>query len=50
MKGYITGAGSALVAMPLAAEHPALFVLVTVSVCVIVLAFWTGFMRVEWRP
>lgn len=47
MKGFLTGIASALLAFPLLENHPMLFVLATVLLTVIVLAFWTGLVRVE---
>lgn len=47
MKGYITGVGSALLAWPLAENHPVLFLLVTVLLTVTILTFWTGLVRVD---
>lgn len=48
MKGYITGAGSALLALLIAPEHPLLAIAAAGVATVVVLAFWTGLVRVEW--
>lgn len=47
MKGYTTSVVSFLQAMPLLPNHPALFVAVTVLMTVVILAFWTGAVRLE---
>ena len=47
MKGYITGVASVLVAMPLIPNHPVLFIVAVVLASVVILAFWTGLVRVE---
>jgi len=46
-KGYIAGVVGVLMAMPLMANHPVLFIVATVLLTTIILAFWTGLVRVE---
>jgi len=47
MKGYTTGVASVLMARPLMANHPVLFIVATVLLTMITLIFWTGLVRVE---
>ena len=47
MKGDIAGVVSVLMAMPLMSSHPALFILATMLLTTIILAFLTGLVRVE---
>ena len=49
MKGYMRGVASELMAMPLMANHPVLFIVAVVLASVVILAFWTGLVRVERR-
>lgn len=49
MKGYIAGVIGALLPMQLLPMHPILYVAITVTLIVGVLAFWTGAVRISWR-
>ena len=49
MKGYLTGAISALLASPLLPSHPVLYVATTTGLIILSLSFWTGAVRVAWK-
>lgn len=48
MKDYLTSAGSALLAMPLLANHPVSYVLDTALISATILIFCTGVVQIEW--
>lgn len=49
MKGYTTGVGSALLALLLMPGHPVFAIAVSALTTVVILAFWTGAVRIEWE-